>query len=200
MQPAAIVFDLFGTLLDITSLRVAASPLVPDPAAFVAVWREKQLAYAFTASLMDRYENFDGLTERALRFALARQAVTLRERGVNTLVAAWRNLQPYEDARLALEDVRRLGLRCAILTNGTVETASAALSNSGLAGSIDVVLSVEVVATYKPSRRVYALATDHYGVSPERLTFVTANGWDATGAAEFGLHARRLVQPLGPAG
>ena len=40
--------------------------------AFVATWREKQLAYAFAATIMDRWENFDALTERALRYAAAR--------------------------------------------------------------------------------------------------------------------------------
>jgi 2-haloacid dehalogenase len=83
--------------------------------------------------------------------------------------------------------LRRLGLRCGILTNGTPETSRAALEHAGLADAIDVLLSVESVAEYKPSPRVYALVTDHYGASADRFVFVTANGWDATGAAEFGL-------------
>lgn len=223
MQPVVIVFDLFGTLLDIASLRTAAAEFTDDPAAFVATWREKQLGYAFAATLMKRYRNFDELTERALRFAAARHAVTLGERNVATLAAAWRTVDAYEDARPALEDLRRLGLRCAILTNGTPETSRAALEHASLAEFIDVTLSVDSVREFKPSPRVYALATNHYAVPPDNILFVTANGWDATGAAEFGLrvawcnrtgapaetfgtapalivsHLRRLVTELEPA-
>jgi 2-haloacid dehalogenase len=187
MKPVAVVFDLFGTLLDIGSLRSAAAAFTDDPAALVATWREKQLGYAFASTLMERYRNFDELTERALRFAAARHAVPLQERDVAALAAAWRAVEPYEDARPALAELRRLGLRCGILTNGTPETSRAALEHAGLADAIDVLLSVESVAEYKPSPRVYALVTDHYGASADRFVFVTANGWDATGAAEFGL-------------
>jgi 2-haloacid dehalogenase len=199
MKPAAVVFDLFGTLLDIASLRTAAAAFTGDPTALVATWREKQLGYAFAATLMERYQNFDELTERALRFAAARHAVTLRERDVAELANAWRSVAPYEDARPALAALRRLGLRCGILTNGTPETSRAALEHAGLAEGIDVLLSVESVAEYKPSPRVYALVTDHYGLPAERFVFVTANGWDATGAAEFGLRVVWCNRTAAPA-
>jgi len=44
----------FGTLLDVASLQVAAERYTIDAAAFVATWREKQLAYAFAATIMNR--------------------------------------------------------------------------------------------------------------------------------------------------
>ncbi len=188
MPPAAVVFDLFGTLLDIGSLAIAAAGYAPEPAAFVGTWREKQLGYAFASALMDRYEDFDALTERALRFACARHGLALRDEDLLALAGAWRSVGPYSDARDALAELRGRGIRCAILTNGTPHTSRAALANAALADAVDVTLSVDAVRTYKPSPRVYALATEHYGVSARRLTFVTANGWDATGAAEFGFN------------
>jgi 2-haloacid dehalogenase len=187
LQPAAIVFDLFGTLLDIASLGTAAARHTSDAAAFVATWREKQLAYAFAATIMDRYENFDALTERALRYAAARHGLTLDAHEFEALAAEWCRAQPFNDAQSALAQLRERGLRCAVLTNGTPATARAALDASGLSGSIEVTLSVESVRAYKPAARVYALATAHYAALPEQLVFVTSNGWDATGAANFGL-------------
>ena len=187
MQPAAIVFDLFGTLLDIASLQTAAAQYTNDAAAFVASWREKQLGYAFAATIMERYEDFDILTERALRYAAARHGLSDDTRHWETLAAQWRRTQPFPDAQPALADLRERGLPCAVLTNGTPATAAAALESAGLSGAVDVVLSVDSVAAYKPSARVYALATAHYATAPGRLVFVTSNGWDATGAAEFGL-------------
>jgi 2-haloacid dehalogenase len=186
--PVAIVFDLFGTLLDIASLRASAARHTSDAAAFVATWREKQLAYAFAATIMNAYEDFDALTLRALRYAVARHGVNIAAPDLELLAAQWRSAQPFPDAQPALAELRRRGLRCAVLTNGTPTTAAAAVASGGLSDSIEAILSVDSAAVYKPDARVYALATAHYATSAERLVFVTANGWDATGAAAFGMH------------
>lgn len=186
MKPVAIVFDLFGTLLDIASLEGAAAQYAPDPAAFVTTWRDKQIAYAFAATIMNRYEDFDALTMRALRFAAARHGLSAADRHWERLAGAWQDLRPFDDAREALDELRADGLRCAVLTNGTPGTARAALLSAGLTDALDVTLSVDSVRAYKPDARVYALATTHFAASPEQLVFVTSNGWDATGAAAFG--------------
>lgn len=187
MKPAAVVFDLFGTLLDVASLRSAAAGVCSDPAAFVATWREKQLAYAFACTIMDRYEDFDALTAHALRFAAARHGVALDAAAQQRLLAAWQQLEPFADALPALRTLAAHGVPRALLTNGTPATAAGAIANAGLAAGLDVTLSVAAAGAFKPHRRVYALATAHFGVAPEQLVFVTSNGWDATGAAAFGM-------------
>ena len=189
MEPIAVVFDLFGTLLDINSLQTAAAPYSDSPAALVATWREKQLSYAFAAAIMDRYEDFDTLTAAALRYAAARHGRPGGD-GAPTwdaLAQSWRSVQPYADALPALNALRARNIRCSVLTNGTPATAAAAIAAAGMAPLIDVTLSVDTVRTYKPDRRVYALATQHYAARPGELLFVTANGWDATGATAFGM-------------
>jgi 2-haloacid dehalogenase len=96
-------------------------------------------------------------------------------------------VQPYPDAIPALTALRASGVPCAVLTNGAPATSAAAIANAGLEALLDVTLSVEQAGVYKPDRRVYALVTGHYGLDAERFVFVTANGWDATGAAAFGM-------------
>jgi 2-haloacid dehalogenase len=186
-MPDAVIFDLFGTLLEIGSLAQAASAICTEPAAFVATWREKQLAYAFAATIMDDYADFDELTARALDYAVQRHGVVADAAARRTLAAAWERVAPYPDAHTALNALRARGLRCAVLTNGTLATAAAALDSAKLADQIDTVLSVDAVRTYKPAARVYATATAHYATTPDRLVFVTSNGWDAVGAAHAGL-------------
>ncbi len=184
--PDAVVFDLFGTLLDVASLASAAAAISTDPASLVATWREKQLAYAFAATIMDRYADFDELTERALQYAVQRHGIETDATALAGLAGAWQQLAPYSDVHAALRALRERGIRCAVLTNGTAKTARAALRSAGLAEFVDVLLSVDAVRAYKPDARVYALASAHYATSPERLVFVTSNGWDAVGAAHFG--------------
>ena len=62
----------------------------------------------------------------------------------------------------------------------------AAVSSSGLSGSLDHVISVDEVKTYKPSPAVYALGPRHLGIGATDLLFVSSNAWDVAGAKAFG--------------
>ena len=187
MKPVAVVFDLFGTLLDIASLRTAAAAVTNDPAAFVATWREKQLAYAFASAIMGTHEDFDAMTAHGARYAAAKYGVPLDAAAEHALVTAWENVQPYPDAVPILQTLCESDIRCAVLTNGTPATSERAMANAGITDLIDAVLSVESAGVFKPNPRVYALVTDHYAAPAADVIFVTANGWDATGAAAFGM-------------
>jgi 2-haloacid dehalogenase len=187
MKPASVVFDLFGTLLEIASLRDAAASVTSEPDAFVATWREKQLGYAFASAIMGQHEDFDAMTEHGLAYAAEKHDVVLDAQARQRLVAAWRQVRAYDDAVPALKELHARGVRCAVLTNGTPATSAAAVAHAGIGDFLDVTLSVESAGVFKPDRRVYTLATDYYHVPAEQLVFVTSNGWDATGAAAFGM-------------
>lgn len=182
-----VVFDLFGTLLDVASLRDAVEPIAPQPDSFVATWRQKQLGYAFAATSMGAYEDFDGLTFRALEYAAREARVVLTESQKQALVDCWKTMAPFPDAKPCLEDLRAAGMGCDVLTNATVRTSVAALEHAGMLALIDRIHSVDAVRVYKPSPRAYGVVTNHYGRLPGAFVFVTCNGWDATGGAEFGM-------------
>jgi 2-haloacid dehalogenase len=187
VKPAAVVCDLYGTLLDIATLRdrVAAAGIARADA-FVATWRAKQIAYSWCAALMNEYCDFDVLTKRALDFALAAYDAPLAPADAADLAAAWLDLPPYPDAAAALASLRSRGIALAVLTNGVRASAERALRAGGMRELVDDLLSVESVRTYKPHPSVYALVTERYACEPERIVFVSSNGWDATGAAAFG--------------
>ena len=63
---------------------------------------------------------------------------------------------------------------------------AAAVASSGLAKSLDHVLSVDAVRTYKPSPLVYALGPGTLGIPAGELLFVSSNAWDVAGAKAFG--------------
>jgi 2-haloacid dehalogenase len=187
MKPAVAVFDLFGTLLDIASLRAVAAGVAADPDAFVALWREKQIAYSFAGTIMGLHEDFDALTGYALAYAAAKTGTSLDPAQTRRLNEAWHAVAAYPDAAPLLRALREGGLPCVVLTNGTPAGAAAALANAGIAELLDATLSVEAAGAYKPDPRVYALVTARYAIAPEQAVFVTSNGWDATGAAAFGM-------------
>jgi 2-haloacid dehalogenase len=73
-----------------------------------------------------------------------------------------------------------------------------AVRTAGLEKLVDLVLSVEDVGIYKPSRRVYRHAMQRLQIpDAPSICFVSANGWDAHGAAQFGFQTVRLAR--GPA-
>jgi len=188
MSVQAVVFDLFGTLLDITSLRTLVATMFGKKGADALVqrWRDKQIAYSFAATLMDRYEDFDSITARALDYVLASLAIDADKDMRTKLCDGWLELRPYPDATLALEAFRSKGVRTAVLTNGTLATAKRALANTGLDSLLDHVWSVDEVRRFKPAPQVYAMASMRFGKQPSQIGFVSSNGWDATGAAAFG--------------
>ena len=62
----------------------------------------------------------------------------------------------------------------------------------------DMVLSVEDVGIYKPSRRVYRNAMQKLQIqNAPSICFVSANSWDAQAAAQFGFQVVRLARSGG---
>ncbi len=86
----------------------------------------------------------------------------------------------------AIAGLRERGAKTAILSNGTPHGIAEATGRAGIAHLFDALLSVDAVRRYKPHPAVYELATTRFATSPERVAFVSSNGWDATGGAEFG--------------
>ncbi|MEA2719695.1 MAG: 2-haloacid dehalogenase [Candidatus Eremiobacteraeota bacterium] len=187
MSAAAVVFDLYGTILAIEGLRGAVGQAgVADPDPFVADWRRKQLEYAWLSSLANAYRDFDGVTALALDHTCAQRGERLDAAAKTSLIAAFRTMPAYDDVAPALRALVARGIPLAVLTNGTPVSANAALRHAGVRELLADVLSVETVRAYKPDPRVYALATKRFACAPREIVFVSSNAWDAWGASSFG--------------
>ena len=184
-RPAAIVFDMYGTLVDVAGVAVVSREIVPEPEAFTALWRSKQLEYTFLRTLLGRYRDFWLVTQDALDFALRRLGFQVSPEQRRRLMDAWLRPPPYPDVAAALP---RLAERfpLAVLSNGTPRMLRAGLRGSGLAPHIRTVISAHAVRRYKPSPQVYRLAVRGFRVPKRRILFVSANPFDVAGAKAFG--------------
>jgi 2-haloacid dehalogenase len=189
MSSAVFVFDAYGTLFDVHAAigrhRAAAGP---DADRLSELWRVKQLEYAWTLTLAGRYEDFWTLTERALDFALARFPSVDRALKPK-LMNSYRTLDPFADAGAILRALKARGHRTAILSNGSPAMLAAAVDGARLGADLDAVLSVDAIRMYKPRPEVYRLVTDHFGIAPADVLFVSSNRWDVMGATAFGFRA-----------
>ncbi len=198
-QPVkACVFDAYGTLFDVSAPVTAIAQELGGKASTIASqWRSKQLEYTWLRSLMGRYVNFAQVTADSLDYALAAHGLSgspVRDR----LLASFTSLAAYPDAEACLKTLRAGGARTGILSNGSPPMLAAAVTSAKLGPLFDYILSVDTVQIYKPSPKVYELATNAFGVEAGEIAFVSGNAWDCAGASSFGfrvIHVNRLGQP-----
>lgn len=196
MTHRPVVFDAYGTLFDPHALTNRLEAAFPGRGAAVsATWRTTQLRSTWLTSLMDRWIPFDRLTADALRDACATHGLAAGDGLVDELLGAYHHLPAYPDASAALKAVHEPRL---ILSNGTNAMLRGAVAAARIEDRIDAILSSDAVRVYKPSPRIYALATAHLGVEPPAITFVSGNGWDCAGAAAFGFDVVRVTRSPEP--
>ncbi len=191
MTITTCIFDAYGTLFDVTAAARAAAA-EPGREALAALWprlaedwRRKQLEYSWLRSVMGRHADFWTVTAEALAWAL--EAAGLDDAGLrDRLLALYRELAAYPEVPGVLGVLKERGLAAAILSNGSPDMLAAAVRSAGIDGLLDDVLSVESAGVFKPDARVYALVAERFGCGRHEVLFVSANGWDAAGAAAYG--------------
>ena len=170
----ACVFDAYGTLFDVAGpVAKLAGEIGPHAEDISKLWRQKQLEYSWLRSLMGVHGDFWHVTGDALDYALEQFDVS--EPGLrDELLALYLKLD-------------------AILSNGSPSMLDAAVRHAGLDKLFNMVLSVEDVGIYKPSRRVYRHAMQKLQIhEAPSICFVTSNTWDSHGAAQFGFQVVRV--------
>jgi 2-haloacid dehalogenase len=189
----ACVFDAYGTLFNVYApVASMAGRIGPQADAVSKLWRLKQLEYTWLRSLMQHHAPFWQVTGEALDYALAAHGIddtALRD----DLMQLYLHLEAYTDAVVCLKGLKAAGYTTAILSNGSPDMLSAAVTSAGLGAHLDHVLSIEDVGIYKPDPKVYQLAVDRTGVSDvSEICFVSANTWDAQAAKSFGFQVARI--------
>jgi 2-haloacid dehalogenase len=194
----ACVFDAYGTLFDVGSpVAKLAGELGDKAAGLTQLWRQKQLEYTWLRSLMGVHADFWHVTGDALDYAL--EALQIDEAGLrDELMALYLKLDAFPEVLEALAALKVRSKRLAILSNGSPSMLDSAVRAAGLEKFFDMVLSVEDVGIYKPSRRVYRHAMQKLQIQDApSICFVSANSWDAQAAAQFGFQVVRLARSGG---
>lgn len=186
-EPRCLVFDIYGTLLDIASPVARLKGLVGDKQGHLAdLWRAKQLEYAWVATLTGRYETFWAVTERALAHSLQALGMSADPQLAERLLDAYRAPDVYGEVAGMLASLRTDGHRLVAFSNANPDMLTGALDAGGLTALMDDVVSVDAVRRFKPHQDVYAHCQETLKEPAERIVFLSSNGWDVTGAGTFG--------------
>ncbi len=198
---AAVIFDAYGTLLDIhAAMARHASRIGPHWQAVSADWRAKQIEYTWGRSLAgpEHHRDFWRLTQEALAWTAARHHIA-DPAVLADVLRSYRQLDAYPEVPAILQRLGAMGIQRAILSNGEPGMLRDAVSAARIDTGLDAVLSVETVGVFKPDPRVYRLAADCFGGEPGTQAFVSSNPWDAFGAASFGFQVFWLNRGQVPA-
>jgi len=194
----ACVFDAYGTLFDVHSaVSGLSNDIGPQHAELSMLWRTKQLEYTWLRSLMKSHVDFWQVTGDALHYAMDAMQITDEDLH-KKLMQAYLSLDAFPEVHDVLTLLKQAGIPAAILTNGSPNMISAAVTSAGLDDLITHQLSVENVGIYKPTANVYQMACDTLSVNPGEICFQSSNAWDVAGAAHFGYHVawvNRYGQP-----
>jgi 2-haloacid dehalogenase len=187
MPIRAIVFDAYGTLFDVYSIGVLAEKLFPGHGDTLAVLlRDKQIEYTRLRTMSSRYKPFWDVTRDALVFSCRKLGLALTPASEDALMAQYATLAPFPENLDVLQQLRAMGLRLAILSNGNPPMLASVVEAAGLTTMFVHLLSVDAVQKFKTAPEAYQLAPDRFGFGVDEMIFVSSNCWDVCGATWFG--------------
>ncbi|MCL1632854.1 haloacid dehalogenase type II [Sporolactobacillus sp. CPB3-1] len=186
MSIKAFVFDAYGTLFDVYSVKEKCVALYGDKGAELSVlWRDKQVEYSFLRQLMGQYKPFSQITQAALKYAIHQLHLEYDASKMVDLMKSYEHLELYPEVVSALKELKGTGT-VAIFSNGSRDMLDPLIESSGLSPYVEQVISVDEVKQYKPTPASYTQVLNRLAVNREEVLFFSCNGWDISGAKSFG--------------
>jgi 2-haloacid dehalogenase len=202
--PRALVFDVFGTVVDwrsgvareLAAFLPAVGGASLDPFALADAWRRRyQPAMEEVRNGRRPFTRLDVLHRENLEAVLSEHGVDLArvsEADLDHLNRAWHRLDPWPDAILGLTRLKRRFF-IAPLSNGNIALLANMAKRAGLPW--DAVLGAEAARAYKPEPAAYLNTCDILGLRPEELCLVAAHNGDLAAARRCGLSTAFIARP-----
>jgi 2-haloacid dehalogenase len=151
-----------------------------------AAWRTKQFEYQWLRALGGQYEDFWQTTQSALEYAARALKLELSSSARQRLMQGYLTLKAWPDVADVLAQLRRSGMKLALLSNVTPQMLEGGIRSAGLSELFDHVISTDRIRSFKPDPRAYQLGVDVLRLRKEEIMFVAFAGWDVAGAKWFG--------------
>lgn len=200
-RPQAIVFDVFGTVVDWRGTIIAEGRdwnrrkgWTVDWARFADRWRA---GYAPSMNKVRTgqlpWKRIDELHRMVLDQLLDEFSLAgLTESEKDHLNRVWHRLQPWPDAVAGLTRLKRK-YTIATLSNGNVSLLTNMAKHAGLPW--DAILSAELARHYKPDPEAYLTAADLLGHPPSAVMMAAAHRGDLDAARRVGLRTAFIHRP-----
>ena len=186
----ALAFDMYGTLVDPIRIWKQLEKYIPDDVQRIAeIWRQKQLEFTFRLTAMERYEDFEQVTRKALDYALAVSGHSLETQQKNSLMAQYNDLERFADVEHGLQRLKDAGYTMVVFSNGSPGMLTGIMNAANLNPYFKGFVSVDEVKVYKPSPIVYRHVANSLGRLIDEVRLVSSNPFDVIGAEAAGMQA-----------
>jgi 2-haloacid dehalogenase len=198
MNIRALVFDVFGTLVDwrrgvARELRTHLLVSADEADALADAWRDEyQPAMEQVRDGRLPFCKLDVLHRRNLDIVLERFGHDADEAVRADLNLAWHRLDAWPDVTPALVRLRERFL-LAPCSNGNISLMAALARRNGW--HWDAILGAEHARDYKPKPEVYRAAADAFDCAPNEVLMVAAHSSDLEAAARAGLRTAHIARP-----
>ncbi len=199
--PKALLFDVFGTVVDwrssaINELRSygQARGIDANWEAFADDWRGLyQPSMEAVRSGERSFAILDDLHRESLRTLITKYELPRpSEREEEQLVTIWHRLKPWPDVVEGLYRLKRHFI-LATLSNGNIGLMVRLAKHGGLPW--DAVLGAEVAGDYKPQPHVYRAAASALNLDESECMMVAAHNDDLAAAAAIGFQTAFVARP-----
>ena len=198
MKYQAVIFDLFGTLIDKfplqehkSALRQMASVLSAPSDDFIRLWFD-----TFDERGLGVFQTIEeNVAYICLRLDISPEEAKVRAAARINLEYAVRVMKPRPDAVATLSDLKGHGYKTGLITNCGAAIPKI-LNNMPLASFLDVSLFSALIGIQKPDPRIYRMATEQLAVRPEGCLYIgDGDCQELTGAAGVGMHPVLISDP-----
>ncbi|GAC1389998.1 MAG: haloacid dehalogenase type II [Ktedonobacteraceae bacterium] len=190
MMQEALAFDMYGTLVDPIRIWKQLEQYLPAKAVRAAeVWRQKQLEYTFRLTVMERYEDFEQVTRKALDYAIVSVGGHLDTKQKQHLMAQYNDLECFPDVQSGLERLQAKGYKMVVFSNGSPAMLSAIMQKADLEPYFQGFVSVDEIRIYKPSPKAYQLVANTFQRPLGEVRLISSNPFDVIGAKNAGMQA-----------
>jgi HAD superfamily hydrolase (TIGR01493 family) len=118
----------------------------------------------------------------ALLMLAERNARTITRAEATEMVNKMSSLPPHPEVASALARLRETTLKVVALTNSVQSVAEDQLTNAGIRGFFDDVMSADAVKPLKPAPELYRAVARALDVDTADVRLVAAHSWDVSGA------------------
>jgi 2-haloacid dehalogenase len=200
-MPKALLFDVFGTLVDWRTSIARESEQVLKPLgvavdwlAFADAWRgEYQGAMDQVRDGQIPFCKLDVLHRRNLELIMPRFNISgIAENALQYLNLAWHRLDAWPDVPSGMSRLRRRHL-LAPCSNGNISLMVDLARRNGI--HWDAILGSEIAGDYKPKPRVYLTSCAAFDLAPGECMMVAAHSNDLKHAAACGLRTAHIARP-----
>ncbi|WP_096203175.1 haloacid dehalogenase type II [Bacillus sp. FJAT-45350] len=197
-----LLFDVFGTLVDYRTTVIKegeqwnkSKNININWPKFIDEWRGRY------RPSMDRvlrgelpWMNLDQLHRLVLKNLLNEFEIEcFSEDEIDHLNKVWHRLEPWNDTVAGLHRLKQKFI-ISPLSNGNISLLTNMAKHSGLPW--DLILSPELIRSYKPEPNVYKMAIELFDLQPHQVMMVAAHQYDLQAAKELGMKTAYILRPL----